>query len=69
MATINCYKVHYFFSAAGKKASPVYVDYVGAAANDYDTIATVLKNDGQGRGSGKLEIESVQTVGIPAMFT
>jgi len=55
------YKVHYHFEGSGgKKISPDYVDYVAAAANDYNSIKTVLSNNGKLLGGGTLVISAVQ---------
>ena len=59
MGTTNIYKVHYHFEFSGKNASPAYTDYVSAAANDYESIKTVLANNSRLLGSGKLVIDSV----------
>lgn len=59
MSTTNVYKVHYHFEFSGKKASPDYIDYVSAAASDYNSIQTVLSNNNRILGSGKLVIDAV----------
>jgi hypothetical protein len=69
MATTNCYKVHYHFEAGGKKISPDYIDYVAAAAGDYDSLNTVLQADGKQRGPGILKISAVQSVGTTGILT
>lgn len=59
MGTTNIYKVHYHFEQGNKKSSPEYIDYVSAAANDYNSIKTVLSNNGRILGSGTLVIDAV----------
>lgn len=57
--TTNIYKVHYHFEFSGKKSSPEYIDWVSAAANDYNSIKTVLSNNGKLLGGGTLQITAV----------
>jgi len=58
--TTNIYKVHYHFEYSGKKASPEYIDWVSASANDYNSIKTVLNNNSKLLGGGTLVIDAVQ---------
>lgn len=46
MAT-NILKVHYHFEQGGKKASSDYIDYVSVASADFNSIQTVLSNNGK----------------------
>ena len=64
MATpVNTYKVHFHLERAGKKASPDYIEYVQAAAGDFNSLQTVLSSNGKIRGGNTLVIDSVQEVG------
>lgn len=65
--TINVFKVHYHFESGGRKTSPDYIDYVSAADGKYDTLKTVLSNNGLLR-NGTLQITSVSNVGGPGAF-
>lgn len=60
MATLNGYKVHFHFEVGGKKSGPDYIQWVSAAANDYNTIKTALSNNSALVGSGTLVIDAVQ---------
>lgn len=67
MSTTNVYKIHYHFEGGnGKKISPDYVDYVSAAANDYNSLKSVLSSNSKLLGSGTLIITSVINVGVTA---
>jgi hypothetical protein len=61
--TTNVYKVHYHFENNGKKSSPEYIDYVSASASDYNSLKTVLNNNGRILGGGTLVIDAVQSSG------
>jgi|HubBroStandDraft_6_1064221.scaffolds.fasta_scaffold00134_20 hypothetical protein len=58
--TTNVYQVDYHFELGGKIAGPNYQASVSAAANDYNSIRTVLSNNGLLLGSGTLVIDNVQ---------
>ena len=58
--TTNVYQVDYHFETAGKVNGPAYQDSVSAAANDYNSILTVLTNNGRLR-PGTLVIDAVQS--------
>jgi hypothetical protein len=60
MGTTQVYKIHYHFEFNGKKSSPEYIDYVSVASADYNSIKTVLSNNGKLLGSGTLQITAVQ---------
>lgn len=64
MAVVNVYKVHYHFDQGtpAKKSSPEYIDYIQAAASDYNTLKNVLSTNSKLR-AGTLVIDSVQEVG------
>jgi hypothetical protein len=66
MGTTNVYKVHYHFENSGKKSSMDYSDYVSAASNDYESIKTVLSNNGRMIGGGKLVIDSISNASAPS---
>jgi hypothetical protein len=59
----SVFKVIYHFENAGKKSSTDYTDYVNSAGGDYNSILTVLTNNGLLRGSGKLVIDAVHSCG------
>ncbi len=59
----SVFKVHYHFENVGKKSSPDYIDYVNSAGGDYNSIRTVLSNNGLLRGAGTLVISAVQSCG------
>ena len=59
MSTTQVFKVHYHFEAAGKKISPDYYDWVSTAGTDYNSIKTVLSNNGKLLGPGTLVIDAV----------
>lgn len=63
--TTHIRKVHYHFestkggsSGTGGNISPEYTDYVSVAADDYNSIRTVLSNNGRLLGSGTLVIDN-----------
>lgn len=60
MGTTQIYQVDYHFENLGKIISPTYQAVVSAAANDYNSIRTVLSNNGLLLGSGTLVIDAVQ---------
>lgn len=62
--TTQILKVHYHFEFGGKKASPDYIDSVSVADSKYDTIRTVLSNNGRLLGSGTLVIDAA--MGTPS---
>lgn len=62
MSTTNIYKVHYHFEISGKKASPEYIDFISAAANDYNTLKNVLSSNNRLLGGGTLQITAVQNM-------
>lgn len=57
--TTNVYNVDYHFEVGGKKVGLDYYDSVSAAASDYNSILTVLTNNGRIR-PGTLVIDNVQ---------
>lgn len=64
MAANNCYRVTYHFEVSGKRASDTFQDNVVAASQDYNTISTVLSNNGKtNNGKGTLVIESIGHAG------
>jgi len=65
MAVTNCYKVNWHWEVGGKKVNHDQVDYVQAAANDYNTIRNVLvSNQGKSHGGATFVVDSVLNVGI-----
>jgi hypothetical protein len=58
MSTTQIQKVHYHFESGGKQISPDYIDWV-ASASDYNSIKTVLSNNGRLLGAGTLVITAV----------
>jgi hypothetical protein len=67
MATTNIYKVNYHFEQGKNKSSQDYSDYVSAAANDYNSIQSVLSSNSKLQ-AGKLVIDAVQNVGITGVL-
>lgn len=64
MAVTNCYRVLWHWEAVGKKVNQEQVDYVQAAASDYNTIKNVLvTNQGKSHGGATFVIDSVVNVG------
>jgi hypothetical protein len=61
--TTHVFKVHYHFENSGKKSSADYIDYVNAAAGDYNSLRTVLSGNGLLRGTGTLVIDACQSLG------
>jgi hypothetical protein len=60
MGTTNVYQVDYHFENLGKITGPPgYQAIVSAAASDYNSIRTVLNNNGLLIGSGTLVIDQV----------
>ena len=58
--TTQIYQVDYHFEVGGKICGPPgYQAVVSAAANDYNSIRTVLSNNGLLLGSGTLVIDQV----------
>lgn len=69
MAVTNCYKVNWHWEAVGKKVNQEQVDYVQAAANDYNTLRNVLvTNQAKSHGGATLVIDSVLNVGPPGIL-
>lgn len=69
MAVSNIYKVHYHWEVGGKKVNHDLIAYVNAAANDYNTLRSVIvTNQGQSHGSATLVIDSVLNVGVPSVW-
>jgi hypothetical protein len=61
--TTQTFKVHYHFENVGKKSSPEYIDYLNAAAGDYNSLLAVLSGNGLMRGAGTLVIDACQSLG------
>ena len=68
--TLNVYNVDYHFEVGGKISGGNYYASVGAAANDYNSILTVLTNNSLLR-PGTLVIDNVQAdpSGTQTIFT
>ena len=68
--TTNLYKVTYHFEISGKKSGPEYVAHVNAAANDFNSIKTVLSNNSLAvKGPGTLVIDDVVNMGAGVAYT
>jgi hypothetical protein len=61
-AVVNTYKVHGHKEINGKKASVDFIEYVQAAAGDFETLKAVLVSNNRFPGSGSIQITSAQMV-------
>lgn len=61
-SVVNTYKVHYHFEQGGKKAGVDYMNYIQAAAMDYNTLQGVLSSNSKLR-PGTLVLDSVEEIG------
>jgi hypothetical protein len=61
-AVVNTYKVHCHREVNGKKAGPEYIEYVQAAAGDYNSLTAVLSSNARCPGQGTVQISSAMQV-------
>ena len=61
-AVVQVYKVHGHREVNGKKATVDFVEYVEAAAGDYNSIVAFLNSNARFPGQGTIVLSSVQQV-------
>jgi len=61
-AVVQTYKVHCHRELNGRKASPDSIEYVQAAAGDFETLKAFLVANGKVPGQGSIQITSAQQV-------
>jgi hypothetical protein len=61
-AVVNTYKILCHRETSGKKSGPDYIEYVQAAAGDFETLKAVLVANGKVPGPGSIQIASAQMV-------
>lgn len=66
MSVVNNYHVLHHWEKGGKEVSQRDYTHVGAAANDYNTLAAVITgNAGKAYPGATLVIDNVKNIGVP----
>ena len=61
-SVVQLYKVHAHREVNGKKSGPDYIEYVEAAASDYNSIVAVLNSNSKVPGQGTIQLSAVTQV-------
>ena len=61
-AVVFTFKIHAHREVNGRKLGPDYIEYVEAAANDYNSIVAVLNSNNKIPGQGTIQLSAVTQV-------